>query len=158
MDTCTEYGLIITGAEKFEESKAIIDNLGKQIRDSFRKTNTMHMLQFPGFYTLYFTCHVKDGIVRFGIYDSRTKTLSRTAHSVLIQKLNSSAFTFLMNRLEFASKRELPLPPLEELWELSIEKEKLFTDRNDITYLQDPHLLDVSVKQLKTKEDMAIKI
>lgn len=158
MDLYTEYGLVITDSENFEECKSIIDKLGKQVKDSFSKTDTMHMFQFPGLFTLYFTCHVKDGFVRFGIYDSRTKTLSRTASPMLIQKINNSAIDSLLTQLEFAAKREIPLSPLEALWRLSIEKEKSFTDKNDITCLYDPHLLDVSVEQLQSEAEKTIRL
>lgn len=159
MQTLTEYGILLSNDEGYEMAKIKLDKLGYVLKNNFAKKNALHSLRLPGENdNLFFTCCIRNGVVRFGVYDYQCKKLSRFCKSSAINKMNEKYIITLHSRLDNSSKKKMHIPPLEELWELSIEQEKLFTDKNNTTYLYDPHLLDVSIEQLQNEEEKTIRL
>lgn len=151
MDKITTCGFIIPNNKNFQQIKEELETLEKELKNFFFKKNTMHAVQFQETPEYYFSCCIKNGEVRFGIYNPQSRTLSRTGDVKLLQQIDKETRTLILKRLELAYKNKIHLPPLDQPWELSIEQEKLFTDNNNLTFLSDPYLLDVCAEPKEVK-------
>lgn len=157
MYSLTEHGLLLryTSEEEFSLAKDKLDRIAKLLWDELQTKHAMHAIAIPDYGgRLLLTCLLQSNTIRFGIYDMSSKTLIRYINSDLVDKLDNNTIHILKSRLISSSQKQVLLPPLNELWELSLKKEVSFIDGNGLVELNDPTDINASADELQEKEDV----